>query len=310
MIKTSRQLKDLIRNMAKETSVNAQILLRNYMMERLLERISVSEYKDKFIIKGGMLVASMVGLNVRSTMDIDATLKGANLSVTDMEVIMRDITEIPIDDNVSFVIKSVSEIMDDAEYSGIRITFDCLFDGTKTPLKVDISTGDVITPKEIIYPFKLMFEDRSIDVWAYNLETVIAEKLETVISRDVLNTRMRDFYDLYRLNALYGKTVSKDILSAALSATAEKRGTVKLMSDAEKIMTEIEDNADMHNLWDNYRGKFSYAADISLSDVCRTVRTIARDAGLNVDKSSIVKRLHDPIKENAQKKPISHQMER
>lgn len=310
MIKTSRQLKDLIRNMAKETSVNAQILLRNYMMERLLERISVSEYKDKFIIKGGMLVASMVGLNVRSTMDIDATLKGANLSVTDMEVIMRDITEIPIDDNVSFVIKSVSEIMDDAEYSGIRITFDCLFDGTKTPLKVDISTGDVITPKEIIYPFKLMFEDRSIDVWAYNLETVIAEKLETVISRDVLNTRMRDFYDLYRLNALYGKTVSKDILSAALSATAEKRGTVKLMSDAEKIMTEIEDNADMQNLWNNYRGKFSYAADISWGDVCRAVRTIARDAGLNVDKPSIVKRLHEPAKENAQKKPISHQMER
>ena len=147
MIKTSRQLKDLIRNMAKETSVNAQILLRNYMMERLLERISVSEYKDKFIIKGGMLVASMVGLNVRSTMDIDATLKGANLSVSDIKVIMQDITEIPIDDNVSFVIKSVSEIMDDAEYSGIRITFDCLFDGTKTPLKVDISTGDVITPK-------------------------------------------------------------------------------------------------------------------------------------------------------------------
>lgn len=310
MIKTSRQLKDLIRNMAKETSVNAQILLRNYMMERLLERISVSEYKDKFIIKGGMLVASMVGLNVRSTMDIDATLKGANLSVSDMEAIMRDITEIPIDDNVSFVIKSVSEIMDDAEYSGIRITFDCLFDGTKTPLKVDISTGDVITPKEIIYPFKLMFEDRSIDVWAYNLETVIAEKLETVISRDVLNTRMRDFYDLYRLNALYGKIVSKDILSAALSATAEKRGTVKLMSDAEKIMTEIEDNADMQNLWNNYRGKFSYAADISWGDVCRAVRTIARDAGLNVDKPSIVKRLHEPIKENAQKKPISHQMER
>ena len=310
MIKTSRQLKDLIRNMAKETSVNAQILLRNYMMERLLERISVSEYKDKFIIKGGMLVASMVGLNVRSTMDIDATLKGANLSVSDIKVIMQDITEIPIDDNVSFVIKSVSEIMDDAEYSGIRITFDCLFDGTKTPLKVDISTGDVITPKEIIYPFKLMFEDRSIDVWAYNLETVIAEKLETVISRDVLNTRMRDFYDLYRLNALYGKTVSKDILSAALSATAEKRGTVKLMSDAEKILTEIEDNTDMQNLWDNYRGKFSYAADISWGDVCRAVRTIARDAGLNVDKPSIVKRLHEPTKENTQKKPISHQMER
>ena len=280
------------------------------MMERLLERISVSEYKDKFIIKGGMLVASMVGLNVRSTMDIDATLKGANLSVSDIKVIMQDITEIPIDDNVSFVIKSVSEIMDDAEYSGIRITFDCLFDGTKTPLKVDISTGDVITPKEIIYPFKLMFEDRSIDVWAYNLETVIAEKLETVISRDVLNTRMRDFYDLYRLNALYGKTVSKDILSAALSATAEKRGTVKLMSDAEKILTEIEDNTDMQNLWDNYRGKFSYAADISWGDVCRAVRTIARDAGLNADKPSIVKRLHEPIKENAQKKPISHQMER
>ena len=203
MIKTARQLKDLIRNLSKKNAADAQILMRNYMMERFLERISLSSYRDKFILKGGMLVAAMVGLDARSTMDLDATVKGANVSVEDVENMMAEIIAVPIDDGVTFQVKNISEIMDEAEYPGIRVTMTTLFDGVRTPLIIDISTGDAITPKEVRYSFKLMLEDRSIDVWAYNLETVLAEKLETIITRTTTNTRMRDFYDLYILNQLH-----------------------------------------------------------------------------------------------------------
>ena len=197
MITTARQLKDLIRNLSKKKSADAQILMRNYMMERFLERISLSEYKNLFILKGGMLVSAMVGLDSRATMDLEATIKGANVSLTDVETIISNIITIPIDDGVSFCIKRISEIMEEADYTGVRVSMETKFDCVITPLKIDISTGDVISPKEIRYSFNLMLEDRTIEVWAYNLETVLAEKLETVISRNVTNTRMRDFYDIY-----------------------------------------------------------------------------------------------------------------
>ena len=185
MIKTARQLKDLIRNLSKKNAADAQVLMRNYMMERFLERISLSSYRDKFILKGGMLVAAMVGLDARSTMDLDATVKGANVSVEDVENMMAEIIAVPIDDGVTFQVKSISEIMDEAEYPGIRVTMtNCFLERVRTPLKIDISTGDAITPKEVRYSFKLMLEDRSIDVLAYNLETVLAEKLETIIHPD------------------------------------------------------------------------------------------------------------------------------
>ena len=209
MIKTARQLKDLIRNLSREKSADAQILMRNYMMERFLERISLSEYRDKFILKGGMLVAAMVGLDARSTMDLDATIKGANVNVEDIENLISSIVTVPIDDGVKFQLKSISEIMDEAEYPGIRVSMSTTFDGVVTPLKIDISTGDAITPREVRYSFKLMLEDRSIDIWAYNLETVLAEKLETIITRTTTNTRMRDFYDIYILEQLHGTTLNR-----------------------------------------------------------------------------------------------------
>ena len=229
MIKTARQLKDLIRNLSREKSADAQILMRNYMMERFLERISLSEYRDKFILKGGMLVAAMVGLDARSTMDLDATIKGANVNVEDIENLISSIVTVPIDDGVKFQLKSISEIMDEAEYPGIRVSMSTTFDGVVTPLKIDISTGDAITPREVRYSFKLMLEDRSIDIWAYNLETVLAEKLETIITRTTTNTRMRDFYDIYILEQLHGTTLNPKILHDALLATAHKRGSEKYL---------------------------------------------------------------------------------
>ena len=172
-------LKDLIRNLSKNKSADAQILMWNYMIERFLERMSLSEYRDKIILKGGMLVAAMVGLDARSTMAIDATVKGATVGIEEVENMIASIVSVPLDDGVEFRLKRISEIMDETEYPGIRVSMETEFDGVVTPLKIDISTGDAITPREVRYSFKLMLEDRSIEIWAYNLETVLAEKLET-----------------------------------------------------------------------------------------------------------------------------------
>ena len=274
MIKTARQLKDLIRNLSREKSADAQLLMRNYMMERFLERISLSEYRDKFILKGGMLVAAMVGLDARSTMDLDATVKGANVNVEDIENLISAIVSVPIDDGVKFQLKSISEIMDEAEYPGIRVSMTTTFDGVVTPLKIDISTGDAITPREVRYSFKLMLEDRSIDIWAYNLETVLAEKLETIITRTTTNTRMRDFYDIYILDQLHGNTLNRQTLYDALLATANKRGTERHLTDAKDVLDEVESSPVMQKLWESYRRKFSYAADLEWSIIMGAVRSL------------------------------------
>lgn len=276
MITTARQLKDLIRNLSKKKSADAQILMRNYMMERFLERISLSEYKNQFILKGGMLVAAMVGLDARATMDLDATIKGTNVSVEDVEMIISKIISIPLDDGVSFRIKRISEIMEEADYPGVRVSMETKFDGVITPLKIDISTGDIITPREIKYNFNLMLENRTIEVWAYNLETVLAEKLETVISRNVTNTRMRDFYDIYILQKLYGEQLSKDVLWDALVATAKKRETLEQIEteDIDEVFDEIQSSSVMENLWKAYQRNYSYSADIPWHTIMKSIRTL------------------------------------
>ena len=276
MITTARQLKDLIRNLSKKKSADAQILMRNYMMERFLERISLSEYKNQFVLKGGMLVAAMVGLDARATMDLDATIKGTDVSVEDVEMIISQIISIPLDDGVSFRIKRISEIMEEADYPGVRVSMETKFDGVITPLKIDISTGDIITPREIKYNFNLMLEDRTIEVWAYNLETVLAEKLETVISRNVTNTRMRDFYDIYILQKLYGEQLLKDVLWDALVATAKKRETLEQIEteDIDEVFDEIQSSSVMENLWKAYQRNYSYAADIPWHTIMKSIRTL------------------------------------
>ena len=276
MITTSRQLKDLIRNLSQKKSADAQILMRNYMMERFLERISLSDYKDRFILKGGMLVAAMVGLDARSTMDLDATVKGTNVNVKDVGNMISSILSIPVEDGVTFRVKKISEIMEEAEYPGVRVSMETTFDGVRTPLKVDISTGDVITPREVRYSFKLMLEERSIEVWAYNLETVLAEKLETVISRNITNTRMRDFYDIHILKQLYEETLSTSMLRDALAATAKKRGTLQQIQDAGAVFDEIEENPVMKKLWQSYQNNYSYAANLPWHTVMDSVRDLYR----------------------------------
>ena len=272
MIKTSRQLKDKIRNLAKEKSADAQILMRTYMMERLLERISISEYKKNFILKGGLLIASLVGLDFRSTMDVDTTVKGFDVNLTSVEQMIQNLIDVPLEDGVLFQIKNIDSIMEEAEYPCIRVSMQALFDGTITPLKVDMSTGDVITPDAIQYSYKLMFEDRYIQLLSYNLETVLAEKLETIVRRHLTNTRMRDFYDVYILKKLYESEISKPLLQDALEATVQIRGSTELLKHAEPSLKEIENSDDMRKLWLSYQSHYEYAQNISWDAVMEAVK--------------------------------------
>lgn len=283
MIHSSKQLKDLIRNLSKEVGIEAHVLIRKYMMERFLERVSSSKYNGSFILKGGMLVAAFVGVEARATMDIDTTIKGIPVTIVDMERTITEISNIDLDDNVKFRIKKVSEIMDEAEYSGIRFSMDAVLDGAVIPLKIDISTGDVITPREIAYSYKLMFEDRTIPIMTYPIETVLAEKLETVISRSITNTRMRDFYDIHIL--LKSQNINADILALALERTANKRGNFNLLENAESVLKIVKSDEDMKRLWNIYQKKFKYAGKYTWDEVIHSVRELSIEAKLDVAKN-------------------------
>ena len=272
----------MIRNLSKEVGIEAHVLIRKYMMERFLERVSSSKYNGSFILKGGMLVAAFVGVEARATMDIDTTIKGIPVTIVDMERTITEISNIDLDDNVKFRIKKVSEIMDEAEYSGIRFSMDAVLDGAVIPLKIDISTGDVITPREIVYLYKLMFEDRTIPIMTYPIEMVLAEKLETVISRSIINTRMRDFYDIHIL--LKSQNINADILALALERTAKKRGNFSLLENAESVLKIVKSDEDMKRLWNIYQKKFKYAGEYTWDEVIHSVRELSIEAKLDVVK--------------------------
>jgi len=259
---TSIQLKALIRNLSKDKGINSQILLRNYMLERLLERISISKYKDKFILKGGMLIAAMVGIDTRSTMDMDATIKGQAVNKDNISQILNEIVSMDVGDNVSLSLINIEDIRDEAEYPGFRASIEANFDGIKNILKLDMTTGDIIVPMEICYKFKLMFEDRYLDIMAYNIETVLAEKFETILARGTVNTRMRDFYDVYIMLTMYKELVSFDLFQQALYEVAGKRGSLAILLDKHNIIDDIKESEVLYKLWNNYQIKYPYARDI------------------------------------------------
>lgn len=273
-MKNIRQLKDKIHNLSKERYIDAQILMRQYMMERFLERLSISKYKDKFILKGGLLVSLIAGIDNRSTMDIDTSITGINVTEDEVTKIIEEIITVPIEDGVSFQIKRVCTIMDEAEYVGIRVSLQALFDGSITPLKIDISTGDIITPCEISYCFHLMFEDRKIDILTYNIETLLAEKFKTIINRSITNTRIRDFYDIYIILKLYAIKIDNNILKDAILETFKNRGSSRFLTDISDVLDEIEEDDNMNKLWISYSKKFSYANDLTFKQVLDSIRYI------------------------------------
>lgn len=271
---TPEQIKGRIKSVAKQNNADARTLMRIYMMERFLERLAQSEYRDNFIIKGGILVTAMIGVAHRSTMDIDTSMKNLNLSAEDALRVVNQVKDIDLDDGVSFEVKDVSNIMDEMEYPGIRVTMNANVGRLITPLKIDISTGDVITPRAIEFNYDLLLEDRSISLWSYNLETILAEKLQTVLARGILNTRMRDFYDIRMLLDTYEDKVNKAGLKDAFAATCKKRGTDHLQEQAEEIIKIIEADEQLQVLWRAYQKKYSYAAEIDYASVISGVRKL------------------------------------
>ena len=272
MIKTATQLKAKIRNLSKGDSLKASILIRNFIMERFLERMALSQYRNNFILKGGMLVAAVVGLETRATMDIDTTVKSLNLSRENAEKIIKNIIKVAVPDGISFRIIKISEIMEDHDYPGIRFMLEAKFDEMRQAVKVDISTGDVITPNAIEYSYKLMFEDRSISIWTYNLETLLAEKLETIMARATANSRMRDFYDIHIL--MKQSNINLEILKKAFKATSKARGTEALIPQFEEILEMIKNDVSMKALWDKYCADSFFVNNLSWIEVNDSVREL------------------------------------
>ena len=270
-MKNAMQLKAIIKNLAKEKHISAQLVMQNFMLERLLERISVSKYQQNFILKGGFLIAAMVGLDTRATMDMDATIKGLPVNEQTVRDMFEEICGIELEDDVTFSFRSIGEIREGDEYTGYRISLSANYPPMAVPLKLDITTGDKITPKEIEYQFRLLLEDRSISVLAYNLETIMAEKLETVISRGDQNTRPRDYYDIYILAKLQYANLEPDALKAALSVTTKKRGSSEVVKEYRGIMDMVKSSEVMQQQWKDYQKDFEYAADIVFEDACDVV---------------------------------------
>lgn len=265
MYLTSAQIKGRIKNVDKQNGSDPITLLRIYMMERFLERITYSKYKDDFIVKGGILVTSMIGISMRSTMDIDTTIRNFDLTKEETTRIVNEIKDISLDDHIEFILNDVSDIMDNMEYPGIRIHMDAKLENLIVPIKIDISTGDVITPREIRYEYPLLLEDKSIQLWSYNLETILAEKIQTILSRGLLNTRMRDFYDVTTLFDRYNDSINYNDLSLAFGKTCRKRETLSVLEHYEEILCSISEDSTLQNLWKNYCRKYKYASHIEFS---------------------------------------------
>jgi len=266
-------LKGRIKNYAKSNNIAAQVVLQNYMFERFLARLSVSGYSEKFVVKGGMLIAAIVGLDTRSTMDLDATLRNLPLTEEKITEAVETICKIDMKDDVIFTVKSIEPIRKDDIYGGYSVRLDAVYDTIVTPLSIDVSTGDVITPDAVKYEFSGIFdEDIRIRLWGYNIETVIAEKVETILRRGVFSTRPRDYYDVYILETT--QEYDKEIYKEALKATAEHRGSIEQISDVEGILKQISESGDLKDMWRKYQKKFSYASDISYEDVLEVLRKI------------------------------------
>ena len=273
-MKNAMQLKSAISKIAKEKHIPAQLVMQNYMLERLLERISRSKYQGNFILKGGLLIASMVGLHSRATMDMDATIRNHPVNENSIKTMFEEIISIPIDDDISFSFQGVGKIRKNDAYGGYRISLTANFPPMRVPLKLDITTGDKITPEAIEYNYPMMFSDDTLEIFAYNLETILAEKLETVISRGDQNTRPRDYYDIFILSKLKGHEIDRDILRKALSETAKKRHSDDLIPQYRSIVEQVVKSTAMLQHWKTYQRDYEYARGVEFSSACETIINI------------------------------------
>ena len=275
MMKNKDSLKALANNLSKKINIPTQYIIQNFMFESLLKRISKSKYKEKFIIKGGLLLSSFFGADMRSTMDMDATIKGLPLDEKTILKVIEEIIHIDINDGIDMEIVSIKDIRTEEKYSGYKVNILARFDGLKNNLLIDITTGDIITYKEIEYSYKTIFDAEKMDIMSYNLETIIAEKYESIISRNIDNTRMKDYYDLYMFTTMKWKNVDKKVLIQAIYNTSKNRETEKYILNSSEYISLIKEDTNLRRLWKNYQASSSYAKEIQFEDTIKALETIS-----------------------------------
>ena len=281
MIKNKDSLKAKASNLAKQTNIPNKYIIQNFMFEALLKRISNSVYKDKFIIKGGLLLSSIFGVNLRSTMDLDTTIKGLPLNKSTITKVITEIINIDLKDNITFEIENIKDIREEDLYSGYNVNLKADFDGLKTNLMIDITTGDIITYKEVEFKYNTLFDNDTINIMTYNYETIIAEKFESIISRNIDNTRMKDYYDLYMFVNLKWNDINKETLRKAIINTSKNRETLSYIENANEYINLIEDDSKLKSLWNNYQKNYEYAKDISFEDTIKSIKIISKIVILN-----------------------------
>ena len=274
MIKNRDSLKAKASNLSKKTNIPNKYLIQNFMFESLLKRISKSKYKDKFIIKGGLLLSSIFGVNLRSTMDLDTTIKGLSLDRETITKVINEIISIDVEDNVKLEIENIKDIREEELYSGFEVNLKAEFDGLKTNLMIDITIGDVITYKEVEFKYNTIFDNETINIMTYNYETIIAEKFESIISRNIDNTRMKDYYDLYMFVNLKWNDINKDTLRKAIINTSKARGSLDYIDNASKYIELISDDSRLKSLWNSYQNNYEYAKDIEFGDTINAIKVI------------------------------------
>ena len=264
-------IKGKIRSLAEKKNLKSQEVLQIYFFERFLERLFKSNYKNNFVIKGGFLISSLIGIENRTTMDMDTTIKGIPLKEEKIKEIVDEIINIDVDDGIKFEIKDISYIREEDEYENFRISLIANVGKTKNPMKLDLTTGDAITPREIEYTYPCIFSKENIKIMAYPLETILAEKFETIIRRNITTTRMRDFYDLYTLYKLKKDEIKYEILKEAIERTSKKRGSQEIMKDSEEIIEDIKNDSYLRSLWDVYLSENKYIGDLTFDKVVDVV---------------------------------------
>ena len=274
MITNVQALKDKAKNCANKNNLSVGQVLQNYMFERFLERLSKSKYNDKFIIKGGLLLSSIMGINVRTTMDIDADIAGMDFKKDEIEKLINEIIKIDLKDEVEIILDKVEDIREENEYGGFKFKLIAKFGNLKIPFHIDISTGDIITPRAIEYKYKMILEDDYINIWTYNQETVVAEKLQTILSRKIENSRMKDFYDLYYFVNFRWNEIDKEILKKAIQVTFTKRETLSDLENINNIIEALETDSNLKMLWKDYQDRFKYAKNVKYKDAIEAIQII------------------------------------
>ena len=273
-MKSAEQIKGAVKNIAKKMNLKPQEILQIYMFERLVERLSVSKYKGNFILKGGLLIASMIGIAERTTMDMDTTIQGLPMTEKDMERILKEILGIDVRDGISFELMRLQPIREDDEYNNFCASINAGYGKMNIPMKIDITTGDEITPRQIDYRYKFMFEEKSVLVKAYTLETILAEKYETVMRRNIGNTRARDFYDLFVLMKIKKNEIRWDILKEAVLATSKKRGSWEELKEYREIIEEMRESDFLRRVWKKYKEENTYSEGTKFKDTLDTILEI------------------------------------